>query len=273
VTQQATKSARRGQINEAKGYCQSIPSDKWRAECFFSTAEAMILQRGAHGYGQAVELCLVSELFAENCLQHLIMLLAKAAPNANAQNAEAWTPIVQAEHAIQTTWGWRDTKRAQQDNERLWSEAIALSFSDARPIGGAPLDYLSTDKHPFVHAAVVRKLMELEAPNQHSLEDWIALTKNILEQRHPQNEIRAEVKKRADYADLWEDNPHPNISLMGTSRREYSNVQETDIAICILESAARIPPIATELFDSGAMFPDPAVVRTAERLKAKIKGL
>jgi hypothetical protein len=274
VTQQAQDAAQRGQLSLTHGLCLGIDSSTWRSECLFSAAESMVLQRGAHGYGQSVQLCLVAEDFAENCLQHLIMLLAQTAPNANTSASTSWEPIVQAERAIQTSWSWRDPQRAKQDSERLWSEAIALSFSAARPVGGAPLDILPKDKHPFIHAAVVRKLMELESPNQHSLDEWVQLTLTVLNQRHSQSKTRAPVPPRADYADLWDNNStHPSIPLMATSRREYADIQEADIAICILETAARLPPISSELFEAATTSKYPAVVRTTLRLQAKLQDL
>ena len=271
VSNLAQQAAQRGQIAQAQGLCISIDTDKWASECLFSAAEATVDLRGAHGYSQALELCLAADSFAENCLQHLVMRLAQAAPNANASSSEAWAPIFQAERAIQTSWSWRDAARAQRDVDRLWSEAIARAFASARPIGGGVLDILPADKRPFVHAAVVRKLMELEAPSQHTLEDWVQLTQTVLDQRHPQNDNRNTAQPWADYADLWVESSHDSIALIGTSRREYSSVPESDIAICVLETAARIPPLHQPLFAEAQDSPVPEIQRTAQRLMSLLE--
>lgn len=273
VSKAAAEAAQRGQSAKAQGLCFGIESPKWASECLFSSAEATVNQRGPHGYSQALELCLEANAFAENCLQHLVMLLAHNAPNANATSQSAWETIFQAERAIQTSWSWRDPGRAQKDIERLWSEAIAHAFVETRPVSGQILALIPEDKVPFVHAAVVRKLMELESPNQHDLNGWIQLTRTVLAQSHSSNDSKISVQPWSDYADLWVDSHHNSIMLMGTTQREFSENPEIDIAICVLETAARLPPIHQPIFDEALKSPSEKVQRTAQRLLGLINEI
>jgi hypothetical protein len=270
ITSQAISEAQRGTAVLAQGTCTNIDEMMWRSECLFSAAEAAVLQRGAHGYGAAAELCIVADRFAENCLQHLVMLLAKSAPNANTVDDSDWEAIRQAERAIQTTWSWRAPERILPYTDRLWSESISLAYAAARPISGIPMDLLP-EKSAHIHSAVVRKLMELENPNSHSLEEWVHLVESVLAQRHPQNGARDTDLNVADFSDLWEESEHPSIVLMGTSRREVSSNSQTDISICVLETASRIPPISESLLEEGLNSDHPEVSRTASRLMRQLK--
>lgn len=270
ITNQAISEAQRGTAVLAQGTCTNIDDKMWRSECLFSAAEAAVLQRGAHGYGAATELCIVAGRFAENCLQHLIMLMAKSAPNANTVDDSDWEAIRQAEKAIQTTWSWRSPERILPYTDRLWSESISLAYAAARPISGIPMDLLP-EKSAHIHSAVVRKLMELEKPNSHSLEEWVHLVESVLAQRHPQKGRRDTDLNVSDFSDLWEESENPSVVLMGTSRREVSSNSQTDISICVLETAARIPPVSKSLLQEGLGSNHSEVSRTAERLIRKIK--
>ena len=113
--------------------------------------------------------------------------------------------------------------------------------------------------------------MELEKPNSHSLEEWVHLVESVLAQRHPQKGRRDTDLNVSDFSDLWEESENPSVVLMGTSRREVSSNSQTDISICVLETAARIPPVSKSLLQEGLGSNHSEVSRTAERLIRKIK--
>jgi hypothetical protein len=273
IDEQARAAAGHGDLARASGLCAGIEEETWHGECLFSAAEAAVSYRGPYGYASAVELCLAAAPFVENCLNHLIMQLADGAPSASSPREEDWAIVHTAANGVRSAWNWRDPKLAEQASERLWSEALGMAYSKSEPVSGDPLDALPERLHPHVRAAAMRRLMALEPPRQHSLEEWIRLGQEVLSQRQGGSGKRDQMGRFLAAADLWvPGTDQPSIAYMATSRRTLSTDPSADLAICALEAAARRPPAHLPLLEEGTRHPSPEVRETAERLLQKVDG-
>ena len=271
IEEQARAAAGHGDLGRARGLCGRIGDETWHGECLFSAAEAAVSRRGPFGYASAVELCLAADPFAENCLNHLVMQLADGAPSASCGKEKEWAVVHSAANGVRAAWNWRDPEMAAQSAERLWSEALGMAYAKAEPVTGDPLDALPGELHPHVRAAAMRRLMALEPPRQHTLQEWVRLGQQVLSQRLDGSPKRDQMGRFLAAADLWEQTEElPSIAYMATSRRLVAEDPAADLAICALEAAARQPPAYLPLLEEGKRHPAEAVRRTAERLLRKV---
>ena len=271
IEKETHQAIRQGNIDEVKRLCSDIGSEKWHFECLFQAAEQATRHRGAHGYSEGVELCLAAGDFSENCQDHLIMILANRAPSAHSKHTSDWAKIQSASNALRSAWSWRDRSRLKYTQERLWSEALGMAYSGVRPVTGDPLDVLAEDKHVHIHSALARRLMQIDPPSSHKLETWIELALRCRKARAQTIHSRDIESRFQAAADLWEgDIDDASIAYMATSRRLYTSDIKTDMAIALLEAAARIPPAHTPLLEEGLRYDHPLVQKTAQRLLQKI---
>lgn len=274
IEQKAGEASVHGNIRKAAGICYGIEEQKWRGECLFQAAENALSRRGAFGYAEAVELCMVASPFEQNCQSHLIMLLSGNAPSSHSSDPKDWAKLQSAANAVKSTWSWRDKAMAQLAYDRLWSEALGLAYAAAKPITGDPLDALPVAIHPHVRAAVMRRLMAIDPPSTHNLKTWVDLGKNAMGERKNGSAKRDAQATFRSVPDLWDENsPHAehSIAYMATSKRLWSENPESDLAICTLEAAARQPPHHVNLLEEGVKHTDPLVQATAQRLLSVIK--
>ena len=270
VEQEIAKYLRKGEVEEVKGLCAHIEEEKWHFECLFGAAEQATLHRGAHGYAEGVDLCLASGDFAVNCNNHLIMLLARKAPSAHSGEKKDWSPVFSAEHAIRAAWSWRDREAMSINQERLWSEAIGMSYVGVKPVTGDPIEVLDAKHSVHVHSALARRLLQIDTPSTHKLSTWVELAEKCLVARaYGAGSRDVEVRFQAA-ADLWEGDVSQSVVYMATSRRLVSTDPHIDLHIAILEAAARIPPAFQPLLQEGLEHHHPLVQQTAKRLLSKI---
>ena len=177
------QSIRKGQIDRVKGLCANIDDEKWYSECLFAAAEQATRHRGAHGYAEGVELCMDAGSFSGNCQEHLIMMLAKKAPSAHVGTIDEWASIQSASSAVRAAWSWRDRQKMEVYEERLWSEAIGVSYTGIKPVTGEPFDVLSSKFHPHVRSALARRLLQIDAPQTHKLSTWVELAQKCSAKR------------------------------------------------------------------------------------------
>ncbi|MFT4978669.1 MAG: hypothetical protein ACI8S6_004579 [Myxococcota bacterium] len=270
LTAAAQAAAAQRQTAAAAGQCVNILDDRWRGECFFQAAEAVLSSRGAHGYGDAVELCAAAEPFAQNCHSHALMLLAEAAPAADHVDPRVWQPVQLAAQSIRTAWSWRDPYMAEIAEDRLWSEAIGRAYAGAHSVTGDPLDVLPERAHRHVRAAAVQALVAKEGASAHSLSGWVEHAEQALARRSTHRPQRGAAPFRSA-PELWPldragEETIPATAYLGTARRTYADDPRADLAICVLEAIARTPPVNTALLAEGVGHPEPGVQWTAKRL-------
>lgn len=274
LVQQAQALAQRKQAGPAASVCLNIAEGRWRGECLFQAAEAAVSAGAAHGYGPAVELCAAAEPFAQNCHSHTLMLLADLAPAATDTRVGAWQPFLQAIQAIRTAWSWRDPYMVEIATDRLWSEGVGRAYTGIPEIAGDPLDVLPEEAHRHVRASVARALLEQEGALRYDLAGWVQRVEAVLAAR-----VRQPMQARGSGtfrsapelwpADLPGEEVRPATAYLGTARRTHAPEDlQVDIAICILEAAARIPPPPERLLAEGEAHPDERVRWTTTRLRA-----
>ena len=168
----------RGNIKKVAALCNHL-EERWRGECYFNTAEFLVQSKGSSGYSEGVDLCLSAEPFVKNCLEHLIMQLAQFAPSSLTSRREHWHKIYSAENAIRSAWSFRDKLLMKENIERLWSEALGISYFNSNPVTGDPFDALEERHHPHIRSAAMRRLLAINSPNTKSLDDWIQLAEKV----------------------------------------------------------------------------------------------
>jgi hypothetical protein len=262
---------RRGDIARVKGLCAHITDEKWHSECLFGAAEQATLHRGSHGYAEGIELCISAGAFAQNCQNHLIMLLAKKAPSAHRSDESSWAPIHSASNAVRAAWSWRDRDVMEQNLDRLWSEALGMAYAGVKPVTGIPLDILGDEYAPHICSALTRRLLQIDPPSTHNLRTWVELAERSLAKKNTDKGSRDSMVRFQGAADLWEEGiKEKSIAYMATSRRLVSDETHIDLNIAVLEGAARIPPVYLPLLEEGKEHPHPLVRMTAERLLKNI---
>ncbi|MFT5679699.1 MAG: hypothetical protein ACI8RZ_000604 [Myxococcota bacterium] len=239
---------------EVVGLCGKITAESWRGECLFLAAEARVAgEPGA--YVDAASLCTLAAPFVQECHHHLIVSLA---------GQDDLSGVAASEALLVETWGSRDPYMAQITVDRLWSEAVgnrvAVSLEGAR--AGLPAH---AQRH--LQASVVAVLLAAEGAGAHDLAGWVARSEAVLaDGAAVSEEARALVRA----VERWpQDGPgeavRPATFYLGTARRTFSEDATTDLAICVLEAAARVAG-GEGLVAEGLVHPDEAVRWTAQRL-------
>lgn len=254
----------------AAALCLNIPDERWRGECMFLAAEGAVRKWGAHGYGDAVELCIAAKPFSQNCHSHSLMLMADLAPSAADGQPGAWSEVTTAASAVRTAWTWRDPQMAALAEDRLWSEVTGRAYAGAHEVNGNPLAVLPEPAWPHIRAAAVRRLVDTEGAAAHDLDGWVDRAAHALAARSRAAARRSDATFRAA-ADLWpSDQPDedtlPAVAYLGTGRRTVSADPTIDLTLCVLEAVGRSPPVPSLIMEQGAAHPDPLVSWTAKRL-------
>lgn len=238
------------------GLCRSIAAESWRGECLFLAAEERVAaDPGA--YVDAASLCTLAEPFLQECHHHLIVRLA---------GQDDLSAVASSEALLAETWGSRDPYMAEITVDRLWSEAVgsrvAVSLEDA----------IAADLPPHarrhLRASVVAVLMAAEGAEAHDLAGWVARAQAALAEGAAVSEDdRALVRA----VERWpQDGPgedvRPATFYLGTARRTFSEDEAIDLAICVVEAAARSAGGAG-LVAEGLGHSEAAVRWTAQRLR------
>ncbi|MFT5684942.1 MAG: hypothetical protein ACI8RZ_005887 [Myxococcota bacterium] len=270
IIEAAQEKITRRQAQQAAALCLNIPDDRWRGECMFLAAEDAVMTWGAHGYGDAVELCIAAAPFSQNCHSHSLMLMAGLAPSAADGQPGAWEDVTLAAAAVRTAWSWRDPQMAALAGDRLWSEVTGRAYAGAHEVNGNPLAVLPEVAWPHVRAAAVRRLVDIEGANAYDLPGWVNRAEHALATRSRAAARRSDATFRAA-ADLWPvdlpgEDAFPAVTYLGTGRRVVSADAQIDLTLCVLEAIGRSPPVPASIMEQGTAHPDPLVAWTAARL-------
>lgn len=274
--------AEQGAPQAAVALCHAVPLDgepppRWRSECLFLAAERMVEGGHHERYGDAVDLCMTAQLYRPNCLAHLLQSLSRVAPKANFAAPEGWANIQTMATSVRAAWQ-NDAVREVMVS-RLWSEATGHAYVDVEAVTGDPLDYVPQNAVPHVRAAAAWRLMELEGRGEADLDAWVDRLEAALKQRagrSPEEVDDLEKEKNLlpvfrGKDELWprdrgDDGKRPAELYLGTARRTTSPDARTDLALVILEGAARMQPPWGELLKEGQTHAAEPVRWTAARL-------
>ena len=279
----AQNQAEQGAPEAAVSLCHAVPLDgvpppRWRSECLFLAAERLVFDRHHERYGDAVDLCMTAQLYRPNCLAHLLQNMGREAPKADFAAPEGWAYIQAVATSVRTAWQ-NDAVRDVMVS-RLWSEATGHAYVDVAAVTGDPLDYVPEVAVPHVRAAAAWRLLELEGRGEADVDAWVDRLEAALKQRGERSpdEAVAQVESKENRparfkgkTEMWsrdegDDGKRPAELYLGTARRTTSTDLRTDLALVILEGAARMEPPWMELLKSGAAHSAEPVRWTAARL-------
>ncbi|RME26889.1 MAG: hypothetical protein D6798_05745 [Deltaproteobacteria bacterium] len=274
----ALQQVRRGDVRRAAALCRAVGDPKWSAECAFQASEARVrATRGApRGLRDAVDLCLLTGRFADNCLAHIPLRVGEGVPPVDMAEPEDWRTLVEQEAALHAALVERGAP-ALADAVRglFWAETMGSSYTRAQTITGDPLDVLPPEAVPHIHAAAAVAMARTPPPEgTPSLARLAQDLAAMLRRRGPTRPKGAPVSGPwRPRADLWPiDRPGegeiPAVVFLGASRRAWAADDElADLRICVLEAWARLNPHEQGLLAEGLADDHPLVRFTAARLE------
>ncbi len=251
----AAESARRGQLDEATQHCQAEKADQWRQECHFQAAEAWMMEHGAERMPGATSLCEASGDFRGECLRHVVLSVVRGGAG------QAWASAAVDARAIRTAFVGVDAEMGEVLVDRYWAEILANAWAGPR-VGEGALPELPAEAAPHHRAgAAMRWIRDGAEPKTLnaavvSLEDWMNRTGLPLHRL-------GEPFPRVD--DAWDSGNGSGVSYLGASRRLVATRAGDDLAVCILEAAARFGEQRV-ILESGLEHPVKEVQETAQRL-------
>ena len=270
--QRAADAAREGRARTAVGLCRGMPGEaRWREECIFQCAEKLMSGASLSRLPDASGMCMASGDFAANCLAHLTRDLAKQAPPSSVPQRGPWTPILAAAATLDEYWSPRDAAFAQVAIDRLWADALSLSYARSPSIVGNPLDLLPEPARPHIHAGAAMRMLGTEPEPTLSLLQQQARLAEALTTRSARPLPPSNVPLRFLALDLWPaDAPGeqtiPAGFMPGNARRPVSEDPTTDQILALMEAAARMDPPMLDLIRQGVEHEQEVVRWSAKRL-------
>jgi hypothetical protein len=260
---------------EAASLCRAQVPRSWADECFFEAAEARLESEiGSldQRYAEASALCLEAGGYRTFCLGHLHLQMARAAPPADGIKAPSWEMYRARAERIDRIWRERGAPEyGALARAHFWSEVLWESVNRARLVVGNAAEHVPADALPHLHAAASYRLLADRALHGQSLEEAVASVQRALEERSTDPAVVASSPPIRAEQNLWpedrsDDAQIPALIYLGISRRAVDSDPQVDIAICLLEAAARLVPRRQSLIDQGGLHAHPLVRWTAERL-------
>ena len=243
-------------LEEAFSSCSEISSDKWKQECFFSSAE-FLYKKATLNYEQASALCLQSQLFVSDCLRHLTFIAAQKVPPATSVHKSDWEKLYRQVEDIERYWKDRDPTFLKHHLDLLFAKAIDISYERASIVAGNPLDFVEDTYHHHIYASASYYLMLWEGAGSFDLDGWESRIFRALEYRLSPTDRRSvrpyhNKKSHQNWASNQseEDNKYQSIIYRNDGRRIFIPLRSSDLTskdshidmrICVVEAAARIP--------------------------------
>jgi hypothetical protein len=230
----------------------------------------MITQtKGSAGYRDGVALCAAAVLFRYNCLDHLLTILTRRAPAANQADPRSWAEISRSADEVSAVW--REDSVHDEMMSGFWSLALAFSLSSTPEVSGDVLDVVPEQARPHVHAAAAMRMMELEDPSSRNLKGWVDALEAALKKRIRAAPSWKRPKSTPPVVQVWQRRKAkwagiPTEVYMKEARRVVSSDFRSDLAIVLLEAAARSEPTPHALILEGMAHPDPLVQFTANEI-------
>jgi hypothetical protein len=260
-----------GNPEDAGRACMLFEEEPWRSECFFQAAELRLKAPTAPAYADAVSLCLAAGDYRDNCIQHLFDLLGNF-PKGEERMMEQ---ILERSDFLEI-WTHLAPELLPDFQQIYWSRVINRGLVAELSTAHRATLLLPAEAQPHVRASTAWRLIILERPEARSLEGWITRLGEVLE---PDSTVELPAPQvhppMSPVIDLWprdrpEDAEMPAIYYLGISRRTTDEDPEIDLALCVLEAAARIAaPGRISLLAEGRAHPHPKVRWTAERLSQR----
>ncbi len=271
ATSAARELARGGRSLKAARICLSVDLDKWGRECMFRAAEGRLDAADEDAYGEAVDLCLLAGSFVDPCLDHLVLRLASSSPGATDNRSVAWAPLLAARGTIHRRWSDEAPEHEERQAGRFWAEVARASYAEVPKVSGDAFDHLPEEAHPHLRAGGAWRLLALRDRRGDTLEGLVSVLRQSLAARVGEPSHRSKGPPPIFAGDLWterlpEEEALRQLLCLGTERRVLLEDPGSDLAVCLLEAAARTKPPRLRLLTDAHDHPDARVRWTALRL-------
>jgi hypothetical protein len=280
----ALANAKLGDAQAASANCEALelrgtPPERWRWDCNFMAAEQVIRHHSYGKYDQAVALCGKAGSYLVACLRHLQGLMARDAPAADEAHPEGWAKLGAAADTVGQHWSGTTFGAALVDG--FWAVSISMSMHSAESPSGDLLEHVPEAAVPHVRAAAAyRVLLDPKAAEQ-DLDGLVRMSAAVMDKRHKATPrgSRHEDHRIAPVKWSRREGARAGMAMVqyrGMGVRVVADVPQVDLALCVLEAAARLEPVRTDLLNQGLAHKDARVRWTAEQLlssgNAKPKG-
>jgi hypothetical protein len=277
VEMRAIESAQRGDGEAAIQACAMHTDPVWARECAFLSAEALLFTQGTSAYADAATVCTASGSYRTACLDHLLMFASggQAHPGRPSAAVPHTTDAAQWASALSTA----DAVRASSTVNEFSTARGRVTDGDPRPALrhvnwywalwftrrylSTPADRLGeltavvregtpAEVPPHIRAGAAWRVVRYSAQPASGLAEWGQWVRQVLEGRTegldiPVVDLDPEVVEAVKFkgvgpiASTEEPLPDGAHSTLfgGRSERLVSTKATTDIAIVVLESAAR----------------------------------
>lgn len=266
---EAKSQAESGPIEDVAQACAQLRGgERWRHDCFFFAAQRRIQRLGRAGLADAYALCGASGDYRGVCVVELIDGLAAVSPPSDVSDPLTWAPVLMRAHDLRALVD--DARLRAVLLDRFWSRVALHSVYGARGLSGDAMDITPRAAHPHFRAALAHRVVE-SAESDLSLIDAQRLINTVMARRISGSGAALSGLELPEVSDLWPADGHGEshiaaISHMGVSRRTVANDPTTDVAICVLEAAARTSPPRESLLRASTQHSDQRVRWTAARL-------
>jgi hypothetical protein len=270
--------ARQGDAAGAAAMCTSVTisghsATLWRSECFFQAAEHRFDVDHVSGYPDAVELCSASGSYHALCQMHLVSLMSESVQGADVGDPASWAEVARGADAVAAVWADSPSKSSLVDG--VWALALLRSMARTTVVSGDVLDLVPAFAVPHLRTAAANRMLNLSDPAAHDLQGWVDTIEAALQQRVGNAPRETPFQKIEIVPEIWPREEAllaklPTIPYRGPARRVLAEDAHADMAICVLEAAARLDPVATALLKEGTTHQDPSVQWTARQLMKRV---
>ena len=262
------KSGRAG----AAAVCALLPDPKLAAECSFNAAEATLASGGVQAYAGAAALCAAAGAFQVLCQEHILHFLDVDVWGASVPQAEHARRAIAAADTVRRVVAGVDPDAAELYVDRFWAQHFANAIFGGVQVRRTDFELFPAEAAPHLRASAVRLYETSEEPTG-TLAERVAELEARFASTAPRGPPRPRKPALVHVQDLWpadsrDDARIPTVYYLGGSRRPVSEDARIDLALCVLEAAARRGD--RRLLAEAATSADPLIAGSARRLTAAV---
>ncbi|MDG1482000.1 MAG: hypothetical protein P8R54_20585 [Myxococcota bacterium] len=271
LQEQALQQVQGGSAEHSAALCKRINDGIWQEECFFRVAERAILD-GDQAFASTMGLCLEAGRFESNCRDHVRNTLTWHVPPVDAGNLHSWREVARLVEAMLKQVSEKNPDFGRYIEEVYWAEVMEKSYSATEVVLGFPPGLLPAAALPHARASAAARMMTIEPTPSRGLSEWVEALELALATTRDFDDITLLDGRRTPprVTDLWvarATDADRTVVYRSGSRRLMATDARVDLAICVLEAAARSPqPSRAALLAEGLEHASPRVHQTAQRL-------
>lgn len=272
-------------------HCSQLTSPLWRSECYFQLAENTV-SRGCPGcFEQAGSLCSDAGLYRTHCANHIVGTLAIGLPAAEKGNAQTWKVLAgDLARVLDLEQSMVNPDDSERDctprglGDRFLAGAMVNLAAQTSTIPNGLLQQLPHEAAPHLRAALAWRMippdgrapLDLDALFEHSIRvlegsspipypfprDMMATRLELHGDRFQEHALASRSCRAFSAVE-----PTTEITAyVGPSYRLLGQNPSCDMAICLLEAAARLSDTPDRLLEEALEHECPNVGETARGL-------